>query len=49
MSPVSTTSSRAVYDALKASGVRLMSALPETWLVHPVALLLCRDLMWEEV
>src|SRR5882672_3167322 len=32
--PVSTTSSRAVYDALKASGVRLMSALPETWLVH---------------
>ena len=34
MSPVSTTSSRAVYDALKASGVRLMSALPETWLVH---------------
>jgi sulfopyruvate decarboxylase subunit alpha len=34
MSPVSTTSSRAIYDALKASGVRLMSALPETWLVH---------------
>jgi sulfopyruvate decarboxylase subunit alpha len=34
MSPVSTTSSRVVYDALKASGVRLMSALPETWLVH---------------
>ena len=34
MSPVSLTSSRAVYDALKASGVRLMSALPETWLVH---------------
>ena len=25
MSPVSTTSSRVVYDALKASGVRLMS------------------------
>ena len=23
-----------VYDALKACGVRLMSALPETWLVH---------------
>src|SRR5438132_12649226 len=36
MSPVSTASSRAVYDALKASGVRLMSALPETWLVHLV-------------
>ena len=34
MSPVSTTSSHAIYDALKASGVRLISALPETWLVH---------------
>src|SRR5881398_788148 len=34
MSPVSVTSSRIVYDALKATGVRLMSALPETWLVH---------------
>src|SRR5258708_9972498 len=34
MSPVSTTSSSAIYGALKASGVRLMSALPETWLVH---------------
>jgi sulfopyruvate decarboxylase subunit alpha len=34
MSPVSNASSRIVYDALKASGVRLMSALPETWLVH---------------
>src|SRR5947208_12269426 len=34
MSPVSVTSSRIVYDALKASGVRLVSALPETWLVH---------------
>src|SRR5947207_9592019 len=34
MSPVSTTNSRAIYDALKACGVRLMSALPETWLVH---------------
>src|SRR3954469_6763995 len=32
--PVSVTSSRVLYDALKASGVRLMSALPETWLVH---------------
>src|SRR6478609_1484188 len=36
--PVSTTSSRAVYDALKVSGVRLMSALPETWLVHLIRL-----------
>ncbi|MGH2588728.1 MAG: thiamine pyrophosphate-binding protein [Dehalococcoidia bacterium] len=32
--PVSETSSTVVYDALKASGVRLISALPETWLVH---------------
>jgi sulfopyruvate decarboxylase subunit alpha len=32
--PVSTTSSRLIYDSLKAAGVRLMSALPETWLVH---------------
>ena len=32
--PVSTSSSRVVYDALKATGVRLISALPETWLVH---------------
>lgn len=34
MSPVSTTSSQLIYDALKDSGIRLMSALPETWLVH---------------
>ena len=34
MSPVSTANSRVIYDALKASGVRLISALPETWLVH---------------
>jgi sulfopyruvate decarboxylase subunit alpha len=34
MSPVSTASSRLVYDALKGCGVGLMSALPETWLVH---------------
>jgi len=32
--PVSTTNSKIVYDALKANGIRLMSALPETWLVH---------------
>ena len=31
---VSIDSSRAVYDALKASEVGLISALPETWLVH---------------
>ena len=32
--PVSVDSSRAVYDALRANGVGLVSALPETWLVH---------------
>jgi sulfopyruvate decarboxylase subunit alpha len=32
--PVSVTSSRLIYDALKGAGIRLMSALPETWLVH---------------
>src|SRR5580765_8112854 len=34
MSPVSTANSTIVYDALKKCGVRLISALPETWLVH---------------
>ena len=32
--PVSVTSSRLLFDALKSVGVRLLSALPETWLVH---------------
>ena len=32
--PVSIGSSKLVYDALKGCGVRLISALPETWLVH---------------
>jgi len=32
--PVSTSSSQVIYDALKANGIRLLSALPETWLVH---------------
>src|SRR6476660_7777088 len=32
--PVSTDNSRVIYDALKANGVKLVSALPETWLVH---------------
>jgi len=32
--PVSVANSQIVFDALKANGVRLMSALPETWLVH---------------
>src|SRR5437870_8665485 len=32
--PVSLNNSKVVYDALKGCGVRLMSSLPETWLVH---------------
>ncbi len=32
--PVSLANSRVVYDGLKACGIGLMSALPETWLVH---------------
>jgi sulfopyruvate decarboxylase subunit alpha len=32
--PVSLENSKLVYDALKGCGVRLMSSLPETWLVH---------------
>src|SRR5215471_18233800 len=32
--PVSLTNSRVVYDALKKAGIGLLSALPETWLVH---------------
>lgn len=34
--PVSVTSSRLIYDALKACDVRIISALPETWLVHMI-------------
>jgi sulfopyruvate decarboxylase subunit alpha len=36
VSPVSTTNSRLIYDALKANGIGLVSALPETWLVHVI-------------
>jgi sulfopyruvate decarboxylase subunit alpha len=32
--PVSERNSKVVYEALMAAGVRLCSALPETWLVH---------------
>jgi sulfopyruvate decarboxylase subunit alpha len=32
--PVSVKHSQLIYDALKASGIGLISALPETWLVH---------------
>ena len=38
MSPVSASHSQLIYDALKACGIRLMSALPETWLVHLIRL-----------
>src|SRR5262250_2747519 len=32
--PVSLANSRVVYEALKKCGIGLVSALPETWLVH---------------
>ena len=32
--PVSLVNSKLIYEALKECGVRLVSALPETWLVH---------------
>ena len=32
--PVSVESSTGIYRALKDTGVRIVSALPETWLVH---------------
>lgn len=35
---VSVAHSKLVYDTLKLCGVRLMSALPETWLVHLIRL-----------
>lgn len=36
--PVSFAHSQVLYRALKKAGIRLVSALPETWLVHLVAL-----------
>jgi sulfopyruvate decarboxylase subunit alpha len=32
--PVSVANSQVIFDALRACDVRIMSALPETWLVH---------------
>jgi sulfopyruvate decarboxylase subunit alpha len=32
--PVSVANSKLIYDVLKSLDVRVMSALPETWLVH---------------
>ncbi len=36
--PVSLTNSRLIYDALKECDIRMLSALPETWLVHLIRL-----------
>jgi sulfopyruvate decarboxylase subunit alpha len=36
--PVSVKNSHLIYDALKACDIRLLSALPETWLVHLIRL-----------
>ncbi|HEX6799375.1 MAG TPA: thiamine pyrophosphate-binding protein [Ktedonobacterales bacterium] len=36
--PVSLANSQRIYDTLKACDVRLVSALPETWLVHLIRL-----------
>src|SRR5438132_8450331 len=36
--PVSVANSQVVYDAMRGVGVTLVSALPETWLVHLIRL-----------
>ena len=36
--PVSIPNSKLIYGCLKDAGVRVMSALPETWLVHLIRL-----------
>jgi len=36
--PVSLENSKIIYTALKACGIRLLSAAPETWLVHLIKL-----------
>ncbi len=36
--PVSSANSKVIYNALKDVGVSIISALPETWLVHLVAM-----------
>ena len=36
--PVSVANSQIIYEALKACDVKIISALPETWLVHLVRL-----------
>src|SRR5262245_47943180 len=37
--PVSIEHSRIVYDGLKRSGIKIVSALPETWSVHLIAMI----------
>jgi len=34
--PVSISNSKLIYDSLKACDVKIISALPETWLVHMI-------------
>jgi sulfopyruvate decarboxylase subunit alpha len=41
--PVSVTNSRLIYDALKACDVKIISALPETWLVVSTVAQICRQ------
>src|SRR5713226_222265 len=36
--PVSVANSKLVYEALKECDIRMLSALPETWLVHLIRL-----------
>src|SRR6478609_5274061 len=36
--PVSVANSQIVYEALKACDVKIIAALPETWLVHLIRL-----------
>jgi sulfopyruvate decarboxylase subunit alpha len=36
--PVSIANSKVIYHCLKDAGVRIVSALPETWLVHLIRL-----------
>ena len=36
--PVSFTNSSLIYNTLKECDIRLLSALPETWLVHLIRL-----------
>src|ERR1700741_691015 len=36
--PVSASNSKVIYEALKECEIRLVSALPETWLVHLIRL-----------